>query len=199
MQALRVAAALQHATGELINDEHLAVAHDVLLVLAKERLGLERLDEVVHQLAMHVEVQVVNAQGALHLLHARLERGDGLALLVHLVVGVALEGGHDAGEAVVGVCRSLGNTRDDERRAGLVNQDGVDLIHDAERVATLHTVVEAHGHVVAQVVEPELRVGAVGDVRGVRGAAILLGHHRADHTHRQAQGLVHGPHPVGVA
>ena len=54
-------------------------------------------------------------------------------------------------------------------------------------------------HVVAQVVEAELRVGAVGDVAAVGGAALVVGHHVLDHADRDAQRLVDRPHPAGVA
>src|SRR5690606_17960667 len=56
---------------------------------------------------------------------------------------------------------------DDERGAGLVDQDRVDLVDDGEVVAALHHVAGLPGHVVAQVVEAELVVRAVGDVGGV--------------------------------
>ena len=55
------------------------------------------------------------------------------------------------------------------------------------------------GHVVAQVVEAELGVGAVGDVGLVGGAALVVGHHVLDHADRDAERLVDRPHPVGVA
>ena len=55
----------------------------------------------------------------------------------------------------------------DQRRAGLVDQDGVHLIHDREVVAALDQFGLVPRHVVAQVVEAEFVVGAVRDVRGV--------------------------------
>ncbi len=142
---------------------------------------------------------MLDTQRPLHLLDPALQRRHGAMLLVHLVVVALLQRGHDAGEPVVGVGGGLGNARDDQRGAGLVDEDRVDLVHDAEGVAALHAVVQSHSHVVAQVVEPELGVGAVGDVGGVGLPALVLGHHRADHAHAQAEGLVHGGHPLGVA
>ena len=57
-----------------------------------------------------------------------------------------------------------------------------------------------HRHVVAQVVEPELGVGAVGDVGGVRrplGRGV--GDVGADPAHGQSQPAVEPAHPLGVA
>ena len=61
----------------------------------------------------------------------------------------------------------LGRSRDDERRARLVDQDGVDLVDDRVVQLALHVVLEPQLHVVAQVVEAELVVRAVGDVGAV--------------------------------
>ena len=88
---------------------------------------------------------------------------------------------------------------DDQRGAGLVDQDGVDLVDDRVVVAALHQVVQRVRHVVAQVVEAELVVGAVGDV-GVVGDAALVGRHLGeDHADVQAEEAVHPAHPLAVA
>ena len=199
VQALRVAAPLEHAARELVHDQQLAVADDVLLVLAVERVGLERLDQVVDQVAVDVEVEVLDAERLLDLVHAALGGRRGAVLLVDVVVLAVLQRGHDAREAVVGVGRGLRDAGDDQRRPRLVDEDRVDLVHDAEVVAALDAVGQAHGHVVAQVVEAELGVGAVGGVGGVRLAPLGLGHHRADHADADPEEVVERAHPVGVA
>ena len=92
-----------------------------------------------------------------------------------------------------------GRAADDERRARLVDEDRVDLVHDAEGVAALDHVLAAHGHVVAQVVEAELGVGAVGDVGVVLRAALLRRHVGLDDADLEAEEAVHLAHPLGVA
>ena len=62
----------------------------------------------------------------------------------------------------------------------------------------LNAVLQAPGHVVAQVVETELVVGAVGDVGGVLLAALLRGHLGEDDADLQAEEAVHPAHPLGV-
>ena len=66
----------------------------------------------------------------------------------------------------------LGRAGDDQRRARLVDQDRVHLVDDREVVAALDHLAGVIDQVVAQVVEAELVVGAVGDV-GVVGALAL--------------------------
>jgi hypothetical protein len=57
----------------------------------------------------------------------------------------------------------------------------------------------AHRHVVAEVVEAELVVRAVGDVGCVGRPPLLRGHLRLDQTDGDAELSVDGAHPLGVA
>ena len=68
-----------------------------------------------------------------------------------------------------------------------------------EVVAALHHLLDRVRHVVAQVVEAELVVGAVGDVGGVGGAALVGGHLRQDDADLEAEEAVHAAHPLAVA
>ena len=185
VQALAPAPALHDAAGELVDDLDLALLHDVVDVALVERLRLERLRQVVDEQDVRRVVQVVDAERVLDGRDRRLRGRDGLELLVVEVVGarglglvlplrrlarrgqLALERLDDPRELVVGLRRRLGLAGDDERRPRLVDQDRVDLVHDRERVAALDGLVEGDRHVVPQVVEPELGVRPVRDVRRV--------------------------------
>ena len=111
----------------------------------------------------------------------------------------------------------LGLAADDERRARLVDEDVVDLVDDREAALALDPLVELEDHVVAQVVEPELVVRAVRDVRRVRlgpgdraqveqafvgGRVAGLEHERGvvgDHPDADAEEVEDGAHPLRVA
>ena len=144
-------------------------------------------------------VEVVDAEVVLDLLDAGLEHADGALLLVDLVV-VA---GHEAvgelgelGEPAVRLARR--GARDDERRARLVDEDRVDLVDDGEEVAALHHVLVLPRHVVAQVVEAELVVRAVGDVGGVLLAAHGRGLAGDDASGRHAERAEDAAHELGL-
>ena len=157
VQALRPAPALEDAAGELVDDLHLAVDHLVVHAALVERLGLQRLLEVVDEVAVLGLVHVVDAEELLGLLDALLGDGDGLVLLVGLVVEVGhvalrlrldalgllagLQHRRQLGEAVVEVGGLLGGAGDDQRRARLVDEDVVDLVDDREPVAALELLL----------------------------------------------------------
>lgn len=77
VHALVVAAAVEHATGELVDDEHLAVAHDVVLVAVEQLLGLQRVVEVADQRRVGRLVQVVDAELVFDEFHTLLVHADG--------------------------------------------------------------------------------------------------------------------------
>ena len=96
----------------------------------------------------------------------------------------------EAGVEVGGLLRRAG---DDQRGPRLVDQDVVDLVHDrvvvhADRLAVLvdapavlDLLLQRRRHVVAQVVEAELGVRAVGDVGRIGRALLLVGLHVLQH------------------
>ncbi len=144
-------------------------------------------------------VEVVDAEVVLDLLDAGLEHADGALLLVDLVVDVRreLEGeARELGEPAVGLAGC--GAGDDERGAGLVDEDRVDLVHDRVVVAALHHVGRLPRHVVAQVVEAELVVRAVGDVGGVLLATLRGSLARQDDAGGHAERAVHAAHQLGL-
>ena len=202
--------------GELVDDLDLALLHDVVDVALVERLRLERLRQVVDQEDVGRVVEVVDAERVLDSRDRRLGRRDGLELLVVQVVGArglglvlalrrlarrgqTLERLRNPRELMVGLRRRLRLARDDERRPRLVDEDRVDLVHDREGVAALDGLVKGDRHVVAQVVEPELGVRPVRDVRRVGLPARPEGHHVLDEGDRRAELLVHRLRPLRIA
>ena len=101
VQALGPAPALEDAAGVLVDDLDLAVDDGVVDVALLQRLGLERLVEVVDEVAVLGAVEVVDPEEALGLGDAELGDRDGLLLLVDLVVEV----GDVAPCAPAGACR----------------------------------------------------------------------------------------------
>ena len=64
VQAFRIAPALHHAAGELVDDHHLAVADDVVLVALEQGVGAQRLVHVVDEGGVLGVVEVALLQEA---------------------------------------------------------------------------------------------------------------------------------------
>ena len=93
-----------------------------------------------------------------------------------------------------------GRAGNDQRRARLVDEDGVHLVDNCEVVTALDLLVLGGGHaVVAEVVEAEFGVGAVGDIARILGAALPGRHLVLDGADRQTEVTEQRPHPLGVA
>ena len=215
VQALVVAAADHQTAGELVHDDDLAVPHHVVDIPLHHAPGLDGLVDVVGQGHVLRVGQVVHMEPGLRLLHAGGGEGGALVLFVHHIVAVHLvvllflgvqlhHLGHLQGTGkgvglLVQVAGVVPLAADDQRGTGLVDQDAVHLVHDGEVVAPLHHVLFIGDHVVPQVVEAELVVGAVGHVGGVGGlpgGKVDAGH---DQAHAQPQEPVHLAHPLAVA
>ncbi len=90
VQAVGPAPALEDAAGELVDDLHLAVGDEVVLVPLVELLGLQRLGELVDVVGRDQVVEVVDAERLSTFSMPSSVGSDGALLLVDLVVGVAV-------------------------------------------------------------------------------------------------------------
>ena len=144
-------------------------------------------------------VEVIDPEQLLDPGDALLGERRGAQLFVDRVVLLELEARDHAIDDVVGVGRFLGGARDDQRRARLVDQNRIDLVDDREVVFALDVILQVELHVVAQVVEAEFVVLAVGDIGAVGGLALLIGQAVDDHADAEAQEVIDAPHPFGVA
>ena len=130
VQPFRIAPARHHAAGELVDDHDLAVPDDVVLVALEQRVGAQRLVDVVddRRVVGVVEAALLEGAGlAQHLLHA-LVAGLGQrhrALLLVEVVMRAVEARDQLVDRDVEVGAVVDRPRDDQRRARLVDQDRV--------------------------------------------------------------------------
>ena len=159
--------------------------------------------------------QVLDLEVFLGLLDALCGQGAGLVLFVHDIIAVGLliglhlifqldhhafvQGADEAVHLGVQAGGILALAGDDQRGAGLIDQDGVHLIDDGKGVAALHHVGLVGHHVVAQVVKAELVVGAVGDIGVVGIPAGVAVHALHDQTNGQPQPAVELAHPLAVA
>ena len=149
--------------------------------------------------------------------HAALGQRHGLVLLVDEIVAGAFEllailsldvalrdgaffqSGDDSVHFVVEIGGLFGGSGNDQRRPGFVDQDAVDFVDDRVVVSPLHHGSEIELHVVAEIVEPELVIGPVGDVGAVRNLTLRVGQFVLDDADAHPEVSIDAPHPLGVA
>src|SRR6516225_3799855 len=229
VQAFGIAPAMHHAPGELVDDNDLAGLHDVVAVAHEELVRLEGLIGVMHDrhaldvvervaleqipLVQHLLQALVANLGERHLALLLVDLHEPLALdlFLELLLGVGgLQLLFDLGvladqlldqlvDGDVKLGAVLDRAGDDERGSRFVDQDRIDLIDDGVDVPALHHLLSAHFHVVAQIVESELIVGAVSNIAGVLLTPLVVVELVHDAADGEAQKLVDAAHPLRVA
>ena len=144
-------------------------------------------------------VHVAEPQQPLGFADAFFGQRRGLVFFLDDVIDVLNQFRNDLVDAVVLVGGFLGGTRNDQRGAGLVDQDRVHFVHDSEVMAALNAVRQIEFHVVAEVIESEFVVRAVGDVGAIRRAPFDVAQIVDDHADGHAQRAVDRAHPLRVA
>ncbi len=79
-------------------------------------------------------------------------------------LGRALESFRQFCSLMIFLLRALHLARNNECRAGLINQDFVHLINHTVMALTLYKLSDVIGHVVAEVLETKCRIGGVGAI-----------------------------------
>src|SRR5258708_23159644 len=198
VQTVGPAAAGHLASGKFVDDGDFTVLVDVVDVDFVERVGAQSLIHVVHRVDVRRVRHIGEPEQALALVEAFFGQRGLAMLFVDREVDVLDQLGNDFVDLEVFVGRFFGGAGDDERGARFVDQDGVDFIDDGEMMAALHTVREVVLHVVAQIIEAKLIVGAVGDVGSVGRAALLVVQVVHYHADRETQRAIQRAHPLRV-
>ncbi len=90
MQSLTVTSSVHQSSGELVNDNDLAILDNIVTVSMKEDVGTQCVVQVRSLLPMLGAVQIIYTQYALDLFHAGLGEGDDTGFFVHRIVTVGL-------------------------------------------------------------------------------------------------------------
>src|SRR5213592_95183 len=218
VQAVRPAPSLHQPAGELVDDDHLAVLHHVMLVAMEQVVRAQRRIQLVHQVdvrrlvqARAFRQQADTREDLLRFLVSSLREDNLVVLLVDEEIAgrlrlpllslflLAREQRRHLVHAEIDLGAVLGLAGDDERRARLVDQDRIDLVDDGVMQPALEALVDVHRHVVAQIVEAEFVVGPVGDIRRVGLPLVRRLHVRQVYADAQAQEAIDLAHPVRVA
>ena len=150
-------------------------------------------------LGHHVSgIEKVVQMGKLFAVRDALFRQHGRSgLLVHCVV-IRIEVGDYVVHGLIQFGGFIARAGDDKRGAGLIDENRVNFVDDGVIMPALHQLLGIKFHVVAQIVEAELIVRAIGDITGIGSLTLLIIHVMNDGTCCQPEEGVNLPHPFGV-
>ena len=199
MQTVTPLATFHHASGVVVDDDDFIIAHDVTDIVFVEVMRLQGVVDQMRPLHVARRVEALHAGEFFRVAHAQLGEMARVFLFLQLEVQVAFKlsrqfVGHRVLRHVV-----VGTPGDDQRCAGFVDQDVVDLIDDRVVEPPLNLLVLERLHVVAQVVEAELVVRSVSDVAAVGDLFFVLTGVGLNRTDGQAETHVQRSHPFHVA
>ena len=199
----------------LIDDDHLALLHDVVHIPAVDKARPERCVHVVQEPKVLGGVEAIlrrqqpgGFHGFLKLFMALLQQFDLTILLVDREIPFffrfrglprrrlpRLQRTHELVDLAIEGRRIFRRPRDNEGGSGFVDEDRVHLIDNGKEAVALDLILLREGHVIAEVVEAKFVIGAVGDVGEVGRPLFRPILARTHDAHGQAQRLVHRGHP----
>ncbi len=122
-----------------------------------------------------------------------------LFCVFQIVVEPALQGADEFIDAYVQIGRLVAPARNNERRSGFVDENGVHFVDDRKIQFALHHARKLGFQIVAQIIEAELVVRTVRNVAGVSGALVLVFHAGNDDADRKPHEFMNFSHPFRVA
>ena len=157
MQAVAVPAPRHEPAGEFVDDDDLRVLDHVVHIPLEEQMGLQRLVDVVHPIHVLGFEEIADGEEFFGLFDAFFGQVHRPRLFIDLEVDVPPQPGDDPIDLVVLIRGFLGGPGNDQRRARFVDQDGVDFVDDGKVESLLDTVGQIVLHVVAEIIEAEVR------------------------------------------
>ena len=196
MEAIRITAARHDTSGELIDDQDLAVLDHIVLIPEHQIIGTQGQGHDMLDLQVLSVSQVIEMEVLLNLVHAFFCQDNMFFFLIdnkvtglldllahdgrHLVdLTGTLALGHMLGQIVTHIvegCGLVALSGDDQRCTGFIDQDGVDLVDDGIVKISLNQVFLIDSHVVTEVVKTQLVVGRIGDIAVIGFLALFRRH-----------------------
>ncbi len=209
VQTVAPMATRHEAAREFIDDDDFAILDDVVHVAFVEVVGLQRIIDEMRPLHVAGRVETFDAGEPLGFAYALVGQVRGMLFLFDFEVNVFFELASDLVGTRVFCNVIFGRAADDERRAGLVDEDIVDFVDDGEvkralrllpiLVVVLIIATGGDPHVVAEVVETEFVIRSVGDITGIRLLAFCRLHAGLDVADSESEACVERAHPFHVA
>ena len=178
MQALVVAATYHDTTGKFVNDKHFAVADDIVLVALHNEMRFQSRLYVVIKIGVFKIGEVCYVEKSFSLFDTLIGEHDSLFFFLDREILTLSALTSKVVRTLIKFAGLSSSARNNERSSRLVDKNRVHLVDDCVIEFALHFVRLSHNHIVAQKVEAEFVVGAIGYVALIRLSLILGAHLR---------------------
>ena len=198
VQTIGPAATAHQSTGELINNHHFIVLHHVLLIAIEQMVRAQCRRQVMHQQNVGRFVQAVPfsqqpglRQNAFGTFVAFFCQQNLVGFFIHPEIARAIfcfTTRERRGQCIhpnVQLGMVFGLARDNQRRAGFIDQNRIDFIDDGVMQFALYAILHVVHHVVAQIIKTEFVVGTVSNIAGISCPLFGRGHLRQIAAHFQ--------------
>jgi hypothetical protein len=153
---------------------------------------------VVNELHVSRIEEVLYVKEGLYALDTNIGERRLLGLQVDLEILLALKVRNYLIDDEILIGRLFSGPGDNQWRSGLINKNGVYLVHDREVVPALDHLSSGELHVVTEIVESELVVLSVRNIGLIRGATRLLTNTVVHATNREPKEGMNAAHPLSV-
>ena len=214
VQTLAVPTTQHNTACELVHNQHFAVFDHIVNIPFHNTVSAQRLIDMMIQGRVFNIGEVFNLECGLGLFHAALRQRCGFGFFVHYVVRVdvhilflfavqtgehfALQTGNKFLCQTIHIRGFIALTGNNQRGTGLINQNGVHLVHDGKGMTPLHHLAFVNRHIVPQIVKAHLVIGTVGNIRSISGFPVAGLHIVDNQTHAQTQEPIDLAHPFRV-
>ena len=159
MQSVRQTAPLHHPSSEFVDQHHLTIPHDVILVALEQFVRAQALIDVMHDGGAFWIIQsviffkqIMGTQLRLKEFIAVIGKGHVAGFFIQVKM-LVLQRWDQLINDLIHLGSVLRWARDDQWRTRLVDQDAVHLIDNCIVVILLKNIGQVRLHVVAQVIE----------------------------------------------
>ena len=198
VQAFGISSAYHQTTGKFVDDYDFAVRNEVVRISFENEMRLQRLLNVVVEIAVFDIGKIFDTEEPLGFSRALLGYLNRFIFNVNNVIFVRLERFDETVTFNVKVGRFFASAGNDKGRSRFVDKNGIHFVDDGEVEFSLNHVRESHFEVISQIVETELVVCTVSNVAVISGAFLVVRHIVNVHADGQPQKSVNLTHPFRV-
>ncbi len=178
MQPFTKTATLQESAGKLINNHHLTITDNILLIFLIQRFGFYGCFKMVNILNSFVCIKIIYPQRFFRFFNTGISHHGCITLFIQFKVFTLFKLRCDICKSSVQLLRFFCRSRNDKRCPRLVNENRVNLVNDGKGVPALADIFRVISKMVSKIIKTKLVIRTVSNVSIVCLRAVALFYER---------------------